>query len=237
MSEIEETCPICHSEITDEIYSCCEYLHPYCFKCIIDYVKVNNKLTPCVLCRDSRCEYLCIPENRKIIKHQTQSQNQNQNQNGNQDISDEEYFSLKYFLKSLKLVRKIINCKYTYSSLITESEIKSFIKNKENIILFNKIIDNNLGTFDSIYSSIKWEKNDSNINMRTISLEGNEIFDIFNNMSNNPNQGMMDLFTYAISQPVSIQQTQQTQQTQQQTQRPQTRSQTSGSNLFRGFFN
>lgn len=117
----------------------------------------------------------------------------NENENENEK---ENYFSLKYFLKSIKLIRKIINSKYTHSSLITESELKCFIKNKDNIILFNKIIDNNLGSFDTIFSSIKWEKNDTQ-NIRSIDSE--QLLDMFTTGFPNSNQGMVDLFTFMVN--------------------------------------
>ena len=185
-----QICPICHEDFKDEIYACCDYLHAYCFKCILNYVKTNNKLTPCVLCRDSCCLYIHVPENRQIIKKTESS--------STSSTETEDIETLKYFLKSLHLIRKINGTKYKYSSLITENELKCFIKNKDNITLYHKIIESNLGTHETIFPSIKWESN------TVIRSDPEQIINMLSNISNNPNQGVIDLFTLAFSDPGSL---------------------------------
>ena len=135
-------CSICKCEIIDKVSITCSATHSFCFKCVLDYIKQNNGLKGCPLCRGG---------DRFILIQQ------NQNHVGDDKSFTHNFFSLKYFVASLPILQKIMDKdNLSNSCIISDDVILTYISNQKQIEMTRELLK--VYKLDQIFSFIKWTK-------------------------------------------------------------------------------
>lgn len=168
MSTIDNpsTCSICYTEsIDNKVNTTCSYQHSFCFSCILHYIQTNNGFdNGCPNCRGGD-KFILINNNNNTSSTNTSSTN------------NEEFYTIKYFYKSIPILKKISNKDMIGNSCIISYEILLlYIANKSQIEITNVLLNNNY-ILDDIIKFIKFNK--KNIN----NTESN-FRDIVNNIAN-----------------------------------------------------
>lgn len=124
-------CPICANDLTDQVHMTCGAKHAFCFKCILKDIETNFELRKCPTCRGGD-KFLIIDFN-------------------NVSVSDN-FESLCYLKKSIPIIQSVLG---NNSCLISEKMLLFYIKNKKQIDIVHKLIENNYNLND-IVKLIKW---------------------------------------------------------------------------------
>lgn len=128
-------CSVCYNPIIDKVLMTCTSQHQFCFKCLLKNVEANLELKSCPNCRGG--------DKFIMLTNETESE-------------DTGFYSLKYFKKSLPILKKILGDSVINSCLISEIILVYYVKNKKQLDIAHKlIIDNNM---DDIIPFIKWNK-------------------------------------------------------------------------------
>ncbi len=130
-------CPLCFTPIVDTVFMTCSAEHSYCFKCILGCVESNEtNFKKCPNCRGGR-NYIKIIEKDKF------------------DKSNEDFYSLDYFKKSLPILIKICNSEVENSYLVSTETLLTYIKNKEILTMAHFLLENNY-PITKIVKNMNW---------------------------------------------------------------------------------
>jgi len=136
-------CPICHSEITDKVHMTCKAMHSFCFKCILKCVEKTSKLTVCPLCRGGE-KFIILDSNVREC---------------------DEFGSTCHLMKSVSILQKVLSMNLsTNSCIVSESLLINYIKNKKQLELAHKLLNENY-KIEDIILLIKWDSKKSFENM------------------------------------------------------------------------
>jgi hypothetical protein len=119
MSQENIICGICQDNVVEPVMMSCEAMHKFCFRCILEYILVKNKIDSCPCCRNGGGNII-IP---------TQSQ---QSQSSN-------FLTIGCFKQNLVLIEKIIKKPCKGSCIISDSILFFYVKNKKNIQMYNTL--------------------------------------------------------------------------------------------------
>lgn len=139
-------CSICQEEdiIIDPVSTTCEYMHQFCFECILKHVE-KKEIKNCPTCRGGSNEILILKQTQPVQQTQPILQPNN-------------FYSTNYFKKNCELLSKITKMTLTNSCLVSDRILYVYVINKNQIELYNRILDAFPNDYDkdTLFKMIKW---------------------------------------------------------------------------------
>ena len=131
-------CSICFNPIVDKVSMTCSSQHPFCFKCLLQNVEANAELKSCPNCRGGD-KFIMLTNDTTLH-------------------SNDSFYSLQYFKKSLPIIQKILGDIVTANTcLISETILVFYVKNKKQIDAVHKLMS--VGeSLDTVVSVIRWDE-------------------------------------------------------------------------------
>ncbi len=141
------SCSICFNNIVDKVSMTCQATHSFCFKCLLENIRVNKQLKSCPLCMGGD-KFILMSDNY--------------------DKESTDFYSINQLLKHKNIINRIMNEKDNSNScLLSEKMLLVYILNKKQIEIYDKLISSG-ESIDDIYNYIKWSKQSEVVDFSTL---------------------------------------------------------------------